>query len=359
LKEEKNKRTYDDLLHAAGVMIINLDREFKISDVSYTVEKFTGRKKNKLVGKGFAETFAVERDVPKTTQKLRHSLSQQTPCTFEIRCRNNPDQQRYLLCTTLPSSDPEYPGTSDITCYDITRYRELEKQLLHADKLISLGEMTAGIAHELKNFLTMVGAQVQMLSRVAAKHEDDELTRNIEKIITNIDRTFRMVINLVDFSRPAIDKSRRSSLNDLFEVVLNLCEFQIRKRQVKVEKDFSRDISAVICRQSQIEQVLLNLILNSLQAMQQGEGVLKLTTRPYDDNYVLWSIKDNGVGVPPENQELVFEPFFTTKEAAEGTGLGLAIVKRILDEHNAQLKLVSKPGEGTEIEVLMPINPSG
>lgn len=355
--KENNKRTYEDLMQAAGVMIVNLDRDLKILDVGYSVETFTGKNKKHFQGKDFVESFADERDVARIKQQLRHSLSQQTPCTFEIRYDKGNMNRRHLLCTAMPNSDEDQNAAADLACYDITRYRELERQLLHADKLVSLGEMTAGIAHELKNFLTMVGAQVQMLSRVAIKHDDDELTRNIEKIITNIDRTFRMVINLVDFSRPGADKAVRCNLNDLFEVVLNLCEYQIRKRQVKVEKDLSKDISAIVCHQSQIEQVMLNLILNSLQAMQQGTSILKLTTRQYNDDYVLWSVKDNGIGVPSESQDLVFEPFYTTKEAGQGTGLGLAIVKRILSDHGAQFKLISKPGEGTEIEVLMPINP--
>ena len=224
----------------------------------------------------------------------------------------------------------------------------VERELVQAEKASLLGQLASGLAHEMGTPLNVITGNAQYLLRRAPL--DEVQTQTLEQIVNQGQRIASMIRRLLDVSRPA---EARLTPVDLRAVVDQTLDIVPRiSRGVEIRCDLDNDIGPVLADPKLLEHALMNLIVNSCQAMPEG-GRLTLVAGVESKKttaggpFVLLAVTDTGCGIPPENLPRLFEPFFTTKAHAEGTGLGLAIVDRIIRQHGGRVEIVSTPGHGT------------
>ncbi len=227
---------------------------------------------------------------------------------------------------------------------------EAQKQLIRLEKLASLGHLTAGIAHEIKNPLTVVTGLLGLTRR---KLEDEAIVRDIEMCLRNCERINQIIKNLRNLYTPSRASYQPVNLNQVLEEALSLTALRSDFRAISLEKDLLPETPHVSGDESQILQVFINLLNNAIQAMPSG-GRLTVQTLVEDDTALIF-VRDTGVGIPEENVSRLFDPFFTTRPAGEGTGLGLTISSTIIANHGGVIEVSSEMGEGTIFTVRLPL----
>jgi len=234
-----------------------------------------------------------------------------------------------------------------VTLEDVSDIKALTDQLIRADRLAAMGELTAGVAHEVRNPLGVIRASVQLLED--APCDASRINEAAEVIKQEIDRLDKVIKALLDFGRPSKPTLVRANLNDVIEDVILFTTRFAKQSNVLFTTDLAEDLTPVFGDPDQLKQVFLNLVTNAVQAMPDG-GHIKIRTRSAGE-YVEVTVADDGPGISGRDLPKVFDPFFTKR--AEGTGLGLTIVHRIIDEHDGHIEVES--GEsGTVFTVSIP-----
>lgn len=235
-----------------------------------------------------------------------------------------------------------------VTVEDVSDVKALTEQLIRADRLAAMGELTAGVAHEVRNPLGIIRASVQLM-------EDAECSRERvrgagEVIKQEIDRLDRVIKALLDFGRPAPPTMRPVSVSQVLEDVALFSRTFARQAHVRVVERYSDTAPEVVADPEQLKQVFVNLISNAVQAMP-GGGTLTIETGA-QEGFVFIRFRDTGPGISDGVRDKIFDPFVSTRD--EGTGLGLTIVHRIVDEHDGHIEVTSEPGNGTAFTVWLP-----
>ncbi len=230
------------------------------------------------------------------------------------------------------------------------REKRQEAQLARTEKMAAVGTLAAGVAHEVNNPLAGILTCLEVLE---AESVDPETRRRYLALVQGgIKRIEHTVANLLDYSRPRDVEPRPTSMNERLAHVTDLVSYQLKKGGIAVVLDLDRDGAKVLADPFQIEQLLLNLVLNAIQAMP-GGGSLTLRTRRSGERIVT-EVVDTGVGIPAELRERVFDPFFTTREVGQGTGLGLSVSYGIVTAHGGAIDVESEPGKGAVFRVTLP-----
>ncbi|MCX7794645.1 MAG: DUF3365 domain-containing protein [Thermodesulfovibrionales bacterium] len=234
---------------------------------------------------------------------------------------------------------------------DITERRQLEEQMRLTEKLAAIGQLSAGLAHEINNPL----GGIRLCFNNLISTEMDELTRqkHIEVINTGLKKIQDIIKQLLDFSKQTELVIAPCSVNKIIENVLSLTEYIITKKGITVIKDFASDIPELMIDRNKMEQVFLNVILNAIQAMDGGKGLLNIKTS-VEKGKCLISFTDTGPGIPEHILPRIFDPFFSTKPVGEGTGLGLSVSKSIIEQHNGEIRVYSSE-RGTTFIIELPI----
>ncbi|MGA2465248.1 MAG: GAF domain-containing protein [Thermodesulfobacteriota bacterium] len=232
-----------------------------------------------------------------------------------------------------------------------TDLRKTEAQLIRSEKLAALGQLAAGIAHEIRNPLTSINILIHSLTEnLPTKNSHWEDLKVIEEEILRINE---IVDQFLRFAKPASPLFEKADLIPIFEETLQLLRPQIERGGISVQKEFESLPRATVDKE-QMKQVILNLLMNAIQAMPKA-GRLGLSDRmSRDGHWVELTIQDSGIGIPPEDIDKLFDPFFSTKEG--GIGLGLSIAHRIIDQHHGKIEVESKPGKGTLFTISLPIS---
>jgi two-component system, NtrC family, sensor kinase len=240
--------------------------------------------------------------------------------------------------------------------------RELKRaheHALHTEKMASIGKMAAVLAHEINNPLSGILTYAKLLhkwidSEDGGKNHHRDICDSLDLIASESRRCGDLVKNLLTFSRTTPINLQPTNLNQVIDRALRLIQHQLDLGAIQVQPDLDPELPLAICDGAQIEQVLLALMMNALDAMPQG-GNLWVTTRlTQEDNAVRIVVRDDGCGIPPEILPRLFEPFLTTKETGRGVGLGLAISRSILERHNGDIEVQSEVGRGTTFTVTLP-----
>lgn len=228
---------------------------------------------------------------------------------------------------------------------------KLENQLRHADRLATIGQLSAGVAHELNEPLANILGFAQLLQK--GENLSDQQLLDIDSIIKSSLHAREIIKKLMLFSRQIPPQKTRVNLNQLIQNGLYFLMSRCEKNGIKVIREFSNNICSIVADSSQLYQVLVNLVVNAIQAMPEG-GEIRIKTHCASSK-VSFSVEDNGIGMSKETLKQIFIPFFTTKDITEGTGLGLAVVHGIVSSHGGSIKVVSKKNEGSKFEVFLPV----
>ncbi len=235
--------------------------------------------------------------------------------------------------------------------------RMQQAQLIQSEKMASLGQMVAGVAHEINTPLGYANSNVQIVRELINGIEesvDEESKSEFDMLLGDaqygLEQISELVMGLKNFSRVDRSSTELFALNEGIDTSLKICQNQIK--DLEIVKEYG-DLPDITCAPSQLNQVFLNLINNASQAMN-GQGKLTIRTRQKGEEVEI-SIADNGCGMDEETVAHIFEPFFTTKAVGEGTGLGLSIVFRIIEDHGGRINVLSAPGQGTEFLINLPI----
>jgi signal transduction histidine kinase len=235
----------------------------------------------------------------------------------------------------------------------IKELRTTQKQLLHSEKLATIGMMAAGIAHEVNTPLTYILGNLELMFMQDPPPGQREL---LESISRGAQRLQSLAQSLLAFSRPSAEERKPLCMNDIVERCLELCRYQITKKSIHVDKSLSAALPHVLGIATQLETALINLVVNAIQAMSPG-GRLSISSERSEDG-VRISVADTGKGIPEELRERIFEPFITTKGEGEGTGLGLSTTLMIVDRHNGRIEFDSRIDSGTTFRIWLPTAPT-
>jgi two-component system NtrC family sensor kinase len=241
---------------------------------------------------------------------------------------------------------------------DVTDERALTRRMIESEKMIAIGNLAGGVAHEINNPLGGILAFSQLMRREAGRSPED--LEALELIEESAMRCKRIVESLLKFSRRSKVEDRRPfDMSKCVEDAAFLFRAQIKKYpRARLELKLASGLPEVYGDPSQLGQVVLNLLHNGLQALPNAEGTLTVETGS-KDGHVFFKVTDTGCGIPEENLTRIFEPHFTTKPPGEGTGLGLSIAYRIVEDHGGHFSVKSSIGQGSAFEVLIPVQPGG
>jgi len=233
----------------------------------------------------------------------------------------------------------------------VRRLKESQEQLIQAEKLTSLGQLAASVAHEVNNPLAGVLNYTKLLEKKLAGDtlEKGPALDYLSKMESEVNRCSRIIRNLLDFSRQAEPRLQPVNINQVLEHVVAMVGHQAQMQKVEIVKEFGSPLPEVMADFDQLQQVFLNLALNAIQATS-GGGKLTLRTSAVDGQVEI-DVQDTGSGISRENLSRLFTPFFTTKEKGKGVGLGLAVVRRIVEKHRGRVQVQSEVGKGTTFSV--------
>jgi signal transduction histidine kinase len=239
---------------------------------------------------------------------------------------------------------------------DVSEQHALTDKLVQADKLVLLGQLSAGVTHEIRNPLAAINLNLQILKR-NTKADTPEY-EYINTALQGVERIARIVEVTLNFSKPALPDIQDSNINTIVTSSMELVASVLKRKEIKIELKLAEKMPKIPLDAKQIQQVLINLITNAADAVSQY-GLIQLKTyiehgsRKGDGEYAVISVTDNGTGIPPEDLPKIFNPFFTRK--ADGTGLGLPITQRIMHQHSGVIDVESTMGKGSTIYVKLPI----
>jgi two-component system NtrC family sensor kinase len=231
------------------------------------------------------------------------------------------------------------------------RIHRLEADLFQAEKMASVGELAAGVAHEINTPLSNISIISDNI-KLKTKGKDDYIEDNLNEISAQVERASSIVTDLLDFSRTSEVELQDLDMNDVVSRSLSFINGK-RNENVKVIKKYMENLPLVRGELNQLQNVYVNIINNAYDAMPDG-GTLEISTGIRDDEYLEIRFKDAGKGIPKENLNKIFDPFFTTKEPGKGTGLGLSICHGIIQSHKGKIEVDSKINVGTIFTVLLP-----
>jgi two-component system sensor histidine kinase PilS (NtrC family) len=294
------------------------------------------------------ETVPLFQMLPELGEKILDLKKMQAGEKHEIQRKSSDTADLSLLSVqVLPQVSDLGEPTFLVVIEDLTEKRRLEFAVRQSEKMAAVGQLAAGIAHEIRNPLAGISGSVELLSQNFQTDDDKKLARIILK---EIDRLNRLISEFLDFAKPEKPPGEVTDLNSILTEVIGNAQNSV-SRPVTVEKDFS-PVAKILGHRDKLKQAFLNIVINSLQAMSEKENPLLQVRTAIDGDRVQVRVKDSGIGMSAETRRRMFEPFHTTKP--KGTGLGLAITHKILEAHSAQIFVESEQGLGTEFVISFP-----
>ncbi|MGE0705123.1 MAG: nitrogen regulation protein NR(II) [Vicinamibacterales bacterium] len=346
-----------------GVIAIHRDgRLALVNDEAYRI--FTLPRDRDDLGKPFGDVF---RSRPDLTRVLSAAFELSTlPNRAELRLK---DLDRVIGYTLSQVRNEEGDPIGAVLFFkDLTRVEQLEERERLRDRLASLGEMAAGIAHELKNPLAGIEVTAGLLRRLVPHSPDAQSL--LADIISEAKLANAIVVEMLEFVRPIRLEVERTSVAQVLDQALTMAESKAPRGEVAVVTEVPSDLPVVDADQHQLCQVFTNLLINAFEALDgRGRVVVRATAveLEHDPSFssevsaptpaIVVDVVDDGPGVPPQLHDRIFDPFFTTKP--KGSGLGLSIVRKIIDAHDGRIDLHSVPGQGTRFRVTLPVSGGG
>lgn len=365
-------------------VIIAVDPDGLIKQVNASAVSFLDRDSDSLIHCPLKNVLTMLED---KQDQLKLCIEKRIPQSFPVVYnRGGTSQQIYLNVGMFPLAQDENQGIV-IVIDDVTEKNRMESMMIQNEKMISLGGLAAGMAHEINNPLAIISQGVQNVIRHLSSQNQrnleiaSELNLNLETvnnylqkrkvihylegILTASKRASEIVANMLQFSRMSNQSKAPANINELIDQTIELAqnEYELKKkfdfRQIKIIREYQNNLPIVFCNVTEIQQVILNLLKNAAHALYEkknGDFVTQIMVRTMNENsFVRIEIEDNGPGIPDEIRKRIFEPFFTTKEVGVGTGLGLSVSFFIITKnHGGTIDFNSSTGAGTRFIIRLP-----
>lgn len=372
-----------NVINSLPSAIVTVDLQFRITGINRLGQIMAGISPgDNAQGRPFFALFTSFSDLKPALEK---ELQQGNSWMGRPQKFGDSGREQHFRLSMSPLSGESFSGAV-IRIDDVTELIRMEETIIQTEKMISVGGLAAGMAHEINNPLGAILQGAQNIQRrldpsmkanqeaasragceieaIRTYLEDRSIMRMLDGIRSAGERAARIVVNMLNFSRRSESQAMHVSINELMESALELAanDYDLAKkydfRSIDIEKDFEDDLPPVQCIPTEIEQVVLNLLRNAAQAMGGDDGplaprIIVRTRQDLDD--IIIEIEDNGPGLPPEVRRRVFEPFFTTKSPGSGTGLGLSVSYFIITEnHGGRFAVESEPGQGARFIIRLP-----
>lgn len=274
--------------------------------------------------------------------------------SMEHRVQNRAGEWRRFRTNATPLFDPDGKIIGAVASLrDVTELKRLEEQLIQSEKLAAMGQMIAGVAHELNNPLTAILGVTELVRDQSA---EENVKKQLDLAHRQARRAAQIVQNLLDFSRPPAPKKKLVQVSDLLERTLQLHDHSLRRNHITVEFTPQPDLPRIFGDANQLIQVLLNLVTNAEHAIKEirESGKIQIQLN-HDAKYITLRVKDDGTGIRPEAMAKLFDPFYTTKRPGGGTGLGLSICMSIIREHGGHIEAEGVPQGGSTFTIVFPV----
>jgi PAS domain S-box-containing protein len=360
----ESEEKYRSLFNSGPIPIFVLEREtLEILDANPMAEETYGYFNGELTGMLFSALGPVD-DIYKSISAF-DKMDWPRACIVSARVRhyqkgNTPFYVRVTACPTrYKESDAIILATTDIT-----EMLEKEAQLLQASKMTTLGEMSAGIAHELNqplNAINMGSEYLKMMIENRKKIPEENLVEVSERISEQVDRASEIIDRLREFGHKSDFAKEKVNINKSVRVAYGIINQQIRLQNIDLILDLEKNLPPIMARYTRIEQVIFNLLTNAMDAVTQPKKTQTEKAKPaitirsfLENDRVTLKVSDNGIGIAKAALEKVFEPFFTTKEVGSGMGLGLSISYGIVKDYNGEIDIQSEDGKGTTVRLTFP-----
>ena len=344
------RTTFDSIADLVSIQ----DKGYRLVRVNRAFANFFKMKPRELIGRTCYQVVHGTKEPPgncphRQTLETRKSA---------IREFYEPELAIHLEVSTWPIFDETGEVASTVhIAKDITERKKMEEQLIVTDRLASVGELAAGIAHELNNPLTSIIGFSQLLLE---KNIAEDVNEDIRVVFSEAQRAAGVVTNLLTFARRYTPARQLADINSIIEKVLAMRAYEQRVNNIQVITHLASDLPGIMADYFQLQQVFLNIIINAEYFMIEGhKGGILMTTTERAGSFVRASVTDDGPGISKENLRHVFDPFFTTKEVGKGTGLGLSICHGIVTGHGGKIYAQSEPGRGATFVVELPTADSG
>ncbi len=345
-----------DILEQANALIIVTDVNRQILVYNRAMGRLLGFQKDQALGTDLFMWVPAEEHERLAGEISATFADKPSSVGVEARMRNRDGDLVQIIFH--PSALRDRDGEIDsliLVGQDMTLVRELEAQVIEAEKMASLGKLAAGVVHELNNPLTSISVYADfLLKKMRGDLADAGDISKMEKIREGAERIQKLTRDLVSYGRPSSELHEILNLNELVAQGLSFCEHTVRKHDVLVHSDLATDLPPLVANRTQLLQLIINLITNACHAME-GGGELTLSTISTDGTTAQLTVSDTGTGISEKDLKRVFEPFFTTKSAGKGTGLGLSIVSQIVEHHRGEIDVESTLGRGTSFRVRLPL----
>ncbi len=344
---ERLKEFSENIVESINVGILAVGLDDRVESWNAEMERLSGIVREDAVGRTLSELLPAP-----LVEQLARTRGEMTIHHLDKFAVDTPRGEGTMNVAIAPliSRDSQQIGRL-VIFDDITDRAELERRLVQADKLSSIGLLAAGVAHEVNTPLAVISTYAQMLAKQVA--DDEQKSRMLEKIARQTFRASEIVNSLLNFSRTSTSELADVQLNRVIEETLSLLEHQLKKAMIEVKKNLDPALEPVKGNAGKLQQVFLNLFINARDAMPSG-GVITVSTRRSGSGAIEVDVEDTGSGISPEHLSRIYDPFFTTKSAKKGTGLGLSVTYGIVQEHGASIEAISRPNEGTRFHLEFP-----
>jgi hypothetical protein len=366
---ERLKEFSENIVESINVGILAVDLNDRVESWNTQIERLTGTAREAALGRRLAELFPAE--LCREFDQVRGQTGVHNIYKFVLRGpaglasgkangnghgKENGSGAHTLNLAIAPLVAKDLQQIGRLIIFDdVTDRDELERRLVQADKLSSIGLLAAGVAHEVNTPLAVISTYAQMLAKQIS--EDEQKSKLLDKIAKQTFRASEIVNSLLNFSRTSTTEFVELDLGKVIQETLNLVEHQLRKSAIEVKLDTQAALPPVKGNAGKLQQVFLNLFLNARDAMEAG-GTLAIHVWS-EDGFARIDVADSGQGIQPENLARIYDPFFTTKAARKGTGLGLSVTYGIVREHGGTIEVESRWGAGSRFRVELPLMSRG
>ncbi|NOZ60417.1 MAG: PAS domain S-box protein [Calditrichaeota bacterium] len=360
------KNFNESIIQSIGSGLITLNLNNRITSFNNSAEEILGYKSEEIVGRSIYDIFPreeCERLVAPTNSNYRFPLNR------EMELTRSDGSRVFIGYSVFSRIDNHNLRVGSIISFrDISQIKQMQMEVVRMDRLASMGVLASGIAHEVRNPLAGIKTMAQTLEEEMTPH--DSRREYLTRIINQVNRLDELLKSLFSFAKPQQPDRKLQRLPEIIREVDILFEERFKKKNIKYIKKLDASLPKIFVDFHQIQQVFINLYLNSLDAMPKG-GEFEISAEPIrtiifprdrrkkfflgenkESLYVEVKVRDTGVGIKPDEKKVIFDPFFTTKP--QGTGLGLSIVYRIVEEHRGEISVDSETGIGTTFTILLP-----